>query len=364
MRHRQGRRAREHSSPTPRPSPPASDAPGLDELLTAARDGDEVSFRRLTDPYVRELHIHCYRMLGSLHDAEDMVQETLLRAWRHLRTFESRSTMRAWLYRIATNACLSARTRDRARLSPNEQYGPIPDWNARDVDVVPLEPYPDQFLGADDADSLDPAARYDLVESVELAFLRAIHLLPPRQRAVLLLRDVLGWSAAEVAALLDTSVAAVNGMLQRARGALARERAAGRLHSSVRRLSDAVEQELLRRFVEAWRAADIERLVQLLTEDALLTMPPAPMAFRGRAAIGEFFATVPAGGDLRRIRLAPTRANRRPALAAYLLDDTTHRYEGYGLMVLTCTPEGISAITGFPDARLLPHFGLPSHLEP
>ena len=330
-------------------------------LIVAARAGDESAFRKLTQLHVRALHLHCYRMLGSLHDAEDAVQETLVRAWRHLATFRGDSPVRAWLYRIATNACLTTRSRERRRaVSEGVQ---VPDWNAKDVDVVPLEPYPDVWLEEVAIERRDPASRFDLAESVRLAFLGAIQSLPPRQRAVLLLRDVLGWSAAEVAEALETTATAVNGLLQRARATLARLQSAGQFAVQRPALAGHAETAMLQRFVDAWNDADIERLAALLTEDALLTMPPEPMAYRGRAAIAEFFATVPAGGALDRIRLVSVRANRRPALAAYLWNDNAGVFEGYGLMVLDCTPSGIAAITGFADPALLPHFALPPTLE-
>lgn len=335
-----------------------------DDLVAAARAGDEEAFRRLAEPYVRELHLHCYRMLGSLHDAEDVLQEVMLRAWRHLRSFDGRGSFRGWLYRIATNTCLSAAARTRRFPAPAGEPLAVspPPSNAPEVEVVPLEPYPDLLLDQLEASADSAAARYDLGESVQLAFLAAIQLLPPRQRAVLLLRDVLDWSASEVAELLDASVASVNSALQRARATLARQREAGRLHRDREAPSSDVERSLLDRYLAAWNAVDIEGLVALLKEDALLTMPPFPLAYRGRAAIAQFFATVPAGGALDRIRLLPTRANRQPALAAYVQDAQDAHYEAYGLMVLTLDGDAIAEITGFADATLFPHFGLPDRL--
>ncbi len=324
-------------------------------LIAAARAGDEDAFRHLTDPHVRVLHLHCYRMLGSLHDAEDVVQETLVRAWRHLDAFEGRGGVRSWLYRIATNACLTTVARSK-RTPQGPPAVSFPEPNAPDVEVVPLEPYPDVWL-EELAERDDPAAKYDLAESVRLAFLSVIQLLPARQRAALLLRDVLGWSASEIADLLATTPAAVNGMLQRARSTLERQRASGRLRR--RAASEDAELRLLRRFVDAWNAVDIDGLVSLLAEDALLTMPPAPLVYRGRAAIGEFFATVPAGGELHRIRLLPVRANRCPALAAYVANADDDAYGAYGIMVFQCVEEAIVEITGFAEARLFACFGLP-----
>jgi RNA polymerase sigma-70 factor, ECF subfamily len=296
----------------------------------------EDSFRSLTEPYARELHLHCYRMLGSLHDAEDALQETLIRAWRNYERLEGGSSMRPWLYRIATNVCLTASARARATL---------------------LAPYPDELLDELPSGDAGPAARYDLRESVQLAFLAAVQHLPARQRAVLLLHDVLGWSAREVAELLDSTGAAVNSALQRARATIEQRRT--ELVSPPRE----VERSLVGRYVEAWDAVDIDGLVALLREDAVLTMPPAPMYFEGRRAIAEFLSTVPAGGALDQIRLVETRANRQPAVAAYMLDPEDGSYRAYGVMVLTLDEEAIAAITGFADASIFPFFGLPPELE-
>jgi RNA polymerase sigma-70 factor, ECF subfamily len=310
-------------------------------LLAAAREGDEHAFAQLTGRYRRELQVHCYRMLGSLEDAEDLVQETMLRAWRRLGGFEGRTSLRRWLYRIATNACLNVLEREpRVLLFPAGE--PEPPAIAR---VSWLEPYPDSLVP-----DADPQARIDLRESVALAFLAAIQHLPPRQRAMLLLFDVLGWSATEIAELLETSVAAVNSGLQRARGTLETRPAA--------RPTEAEEHALLERFVDAWERVDIQGLVELLREDAVMTMPPEDVWFRGAAAIGEFFATVPAEGDLARIRLVPTTANLRPALAAY--------FDGraYGIMVFELEGGRIAEIVGFADAaRFYDRFGLPELAE-
>jgi RNA polymerase sigma-70 factor (ECF subfamily) len=306
-------------------------------LLAAARAGDEHAFAQLTSPYRRELQVHCYRMLGSLHDAEDLVQETMLRAWRRLGAFEGRTSLRRWLYTIATNACLNALEREpRVLLLPTGGDAEPP--LAR---VSWLEPYPDTLFPDG-----DPQARLDLRESVALAFLAAIQHLPPRQRAMLLLFDVLGWSAAEIAELLDTSVAAVNSGLQRARATLD--------HRPAPRPTEDEERVLVDRFVAAWERVDIDGLVELLREDAVLAMPPQPMWFVGPTAVGEFFATVPAEGDLTRIKLVPTRANLRPALAAYFDG------EPYGIMVFELDGGRIFEIVGFADAaKSFDRFGLP-----
>ncbi|WP_328422194.1 RNA polymerase subunit sigma-70 [Streptomyces sp. NBC_00443] len=340
---------------------PSAAAASEGVLLAAARAGDEDAFRALVGPHLRELHVHCYRMLGSVQDAEDVMQEVLVRAWRHLGAFEGRSAMRGWLYRIATNRCLTTRTR--ARTTP-VLAGPqaSPPANADDVEVVALEPYPDTLLDQlDDRD--DPTARYELRESVQLAFLATLQLLPARQRAVLLLRDVLGFTAAETAAFLDTSAASVNSALQRARATLDRHRASGRLSSGGRVPTRAEQSALVERFTAAWQDGDIDGLVALLSHDVLLTMPPYPMVYRGRLALASFFATVPAGGDLTRIRLVPTRANHQPALAAYVRDYSGTRATAYGIMVLTVDTDAITEITGFTDPALFPLFGLPDHLS-
>jgi len=287
--------------------------------LAAALAGDAEAFRRLTDPYTRELHLHCYRMLGSVHDAEDAMQETLLRAWRHLATYEGRSSFRAWLYRIATNVCL--RQRPRRRTDPSSLPRALAEAVARGAEpAISLSPYPDAWLDELEAPSGDPAADYDLRESVQLAFLAAVQLLPPRQRAALILRDVLGWSAGEVA------------------------------------------RSLARRYVEAWQAVDIDALTGLLTSDVVMTMPPLPVRYTGREAVTAFLATIPAGGDRDRFRFIPTRANRQPALAVYRRDPDGDTYRAWGIFVLSADGAAIAAITAFVDPTLVPVFGLPAEL--
>ncbi len=326
-------------------------------LVAAAQAGDEGAFRLLTDPYRRELHLHCYRMLGSLHDAEDALQDTLVRAWQHLTSFEPRGSFRAWLYRIATNVCLTTAARRRTELQR------VHDVETPEGEAITLAPYPDTLLDELPSRAAGPDARYDLDESVQLAFLAAVQLLPPRQRAVLLLRDVLGFAAAEVAELIDASTAGVNSTLQRARATLDRRRADGRLDLTRTPPPDEVERSVVRRYVDAWQSVDIDGLVALLRDDAVMTMPPEPLLFRGREAIGAFFATVPAGGALNEIRLIPTRANRQPAVAAYQLDREAGIHRPYGLMVLSLDGEHIAEITGFADPTLFPLFGLPPELD-
>jgi RNA polymerase sigma-70 factor, ECF subfamily len=321
-------------------------APSPDELLRAALDGDQARFGLLVAPHVRELQVHCYRMLGSFHDAEDATQETLLSAWRHLDTFQGRGPLRAWLYRIATTTCLKLlESRQRRRVAAR------PDG----AEVRWLEPYPDRLLDDLPHDGPDPAALAEQRESVALAFVVALQQLTARQRAVLVLREVLGWSAAEVAELLETSVPAVNSALQRARATLAQARPpAG---SSARSLP-AQERDVVRRFMLAWQRRDLQGLAALLAEDAILHMPPQSLRYLGRERIVGFFGAVPADGRLDRIRLVATRANGQPALAAYLpAADGAHR--AYGVMVLVVAEDRIQAITGFQDASLFQAFGLP-----
>jgi RNA polymerase sigma-70 factor (ECF subfamily) len=326
-------------------------------LLAAARAGDDDAFSRLVAPHSRALHLHCYRMLGSLHDAEDALQETLVRAWRNLAQFGERSSFGRWLYRIATNVCLTTL----ARRKPLSVPGPLPPAPEAD-DQILLNPYPDVLLAELPSTEPEPAARYDTRESVQLAFVAAVQLLPARQRAALLLCDVLGWSADETADLLETTRAAVNSALQRARATLERRRAEGRLALGRAAPAEGVAAELVGRFVEAWEAVDIPRLVALLRDDAVMTMPPAPLLYRGSRVIGDFFATVPLEGALDRTRLLETRANGQPAVAVYFPDESGgHR--AYGLMVLVLDDDRIAEIVGFADPSLFPAFGLPTELR-
>jgi RNA polymerase sigma-70 factor (ECF subfamily) len=306
-------------------------------LVAAATGGDEQAFALLTQPHRRALHLHCYRLLGSLDDADDAVQETMLRAWRGLDRFEPRAPLVAWLHTIATNVCLTALRNRRTR------------------DLLHLQPYPDRLLDDLEAPTPGPEARLALRESVELAFVTAVQLLPPKQRAVLILRDVLGWSARETADALGDSVAAVNSALQRARTGVDRARTANPAGHALR--DPERERALLERFMAAWDAIDIDGLVELLTADALMTMPPVPMRVAGAAAIGEFFATVPADGRLNEIHLVATRANGQPAVAAYM------RGEAYGVMVFSLTDDSVAGIVGFAHESLFPRFGLPLQLD-
>jgi RNA polymerase sigma-70 factor (ECF subfamily) len=309
---------------TPRPKKgdhcammPAADMPYGPTLLDRARRGDRDAFEHLAEPYRRELQLHCYRMLGSLHDAEDLVQETFLRAWQGLDRFEGRASFRGWLYRIATNACLNAlASRASARRVLPETQGPPSDQMPEGrpaTEIAWLEPYPDAALeGLADAVP-GPEARYEMHEAVQLAFVAAIQHLQPRQRAVLLLHDVLGWSATETARLLDASVASVNSTLQRARATLEKQFPAGR--PSAPPAPDDRQRELLERYVRAWESADLDSFVALLREDAVLSMPPWRQWYHGRAAIRAFFAWAWRTACDGPFRLVPTAANRQPAFA-------------------------------------------------
>jgi RNA polymerase sigma-70 factor (ECF subfamily) len=312
--------------------------------LIRARAGDHQAFAVLTDPYRRELQLHCYRILGQVQDAEDAVQETLLSAWSAFESFEERSTLRSWLYRIATNRCLNM-LRDsgrRPRTEPGQAYtAPEP---TRYGEVLWLEPYPDALLEGVADGAAGPEARYESREAVTLAFLTALHRLPPRQRAVLVLRDVLGFSATEVAAMLDTTPTSVNSALIRARTTI--EEREPRAHGLVARFADAFER------------GDVEPIVALLAQDAWLTMPPEPHEYQGHDAITQVYAQAFARRDNPH-RLIPTRANTQPAFCQYVKDPHTDVGRALGLLVLTLDRDRISHITRFPAGSALPHFGLP-----
>jgi len=300
-------------------------------LLARAQAGDERAFRELVEPYRRALEVHCYRMLGSAQDAEDFVQETLLRAWKALERFEPRASVRTWLYRIATNACLD-------------------EIERRPQRPEPVSPFPNELLEQAASPTYDPAARYALREGLELALLAAIQQLPARQRAVLVLRDVLGWTGPEVATLLDSTVASVNSALQRARATVD-----GALPERARREPDHGERELQRRYLDAWNAEDIDGLVALLREDAVLRMPPRESVV-GAVEIATFMRDVPAGGDMARMRLSPAWANGRPALVVHDVADDGALHP-HGILVLEVSGGQIAGFDGFIDARLPPAFG-------
>ena len=331
------------------------------DLVDRARAGDGQAFGELVGPYRRELQVHCYRILGSGLDAEDALQETLLAAWRGLPGFEGRCSVRVWLYQIATRRCLNTLRAASRR--------PQMDWPPRGVElpeptrlgeVVWLEPYPDVLLeGLADA-APGPEARYEGTEAVSLAFVTALQLLPPRQRAVLILRDVLGFRASETAGILDCTEESVTSALKRARAALQyrRAQAAGRTPPPP---GSAQEQSLVQRFTRAYEAGDVDELVALLTEDAWLVMPPVPLQYQGRELAARFW-TATAFRPGRSARLVPTRANGQPAFGLYIRDPHAPVAHASGILVLTLAGSQISAVTGFLGTSALPAFGLPRTL--
>ncbi|GAA4482054.1 RNA polymerase subunit sigma-70 [Actinoallomurus oryzae] len=331
--------------------------------LERARAGDGEAFGELTEPYRRELQVHCYRMLGSVQDAEDVLQETLLAAWRGLDGFEGRSSLRSWLYRIATNRCLNA-LRDGAR-RPRERPAYVPEVPLPEPthhgDPSWLEPYPDVLLDELPEGSLGPEARYETKESVSLAFLVALQRLPPRQRAVLVLRDVLGFRAAEVARMLDSGENSVNSALKRARATLA-ARLPGPGRDDAPLPHSPRERRIIDDFSRAFERGDVDAVLALLTDDVRLTMPPLPMEYEGLAAMRHFLSTV-AMRQGRRYRLIPTHANGQPAFGGYVIDPGTPIAHAHGLLVLTLSGDRIRGLTRFVDNGLLPSFGLPRTLR-
>jgi RNA polymerase sigma-70 factor (ECF subfamily) len=329
------------------------------DLIARARAGDGDAFQELTGPYLRELQVHCYRMLGSFQDAEDALQDTLLGAWQSLGGFEGRASLRTWLYRIATHRCLDARRAASRR--PAKEWdvpGVEPPEPTRLGEVVWLQPFPDALLeGAIDV-PLGPEARYEQTESVSLAFVTALQVLPPRQLAVLILRDVLGFHASEVAGMLDSTVESVNSALKRARASLQRRQppAAGRERPPA--AGSPTENAIVAKFVRSWESADLAALVALLTDDVFMSMPPMPFEYEGREVVARFCAGLFGAG--RRFDLVPTRANGQPAFGAYLRAPAGIRH-GVGLYVLTLAGDRICALTRF-DNSVLPWFGLPRSL--
>jgi RNA polymerase sigma-70 factor (ECF subfamily) len=321
------------------------------DLLTAARAGDENAFAALVEPHRRDLHAHCYRMLGSLQDAEDALQDALLRAWRGLGRFEGRASLRTWLHRIATNACLDLAKRRPARVLPID-YGPPADPHDGPgpplTESVWVEPYPDEHLA------------YEQRESVELAFVAALQHLPASQRAVLILREVLGFSAREVADTLETSVPSVNSALQRARKAVDERLPAQSQQATVRALGDKRLEQLVSAYVDAWEAGDVEAVTALLAEDAALAMPPRATWFRGLDACRIFLAE---RALARRSRLVRAYANGQVAFATYLWDPDRECYEGHVIQVLTLRGDRIAEVTAFVEPALVAQFGLPATLR-
>jgi RNA polymerase sigma-70 factor (ECF subfamily) len=334
-------------------------------LLAAARDGDEGAFGQLIGSHRTALHAHCYRMLGSAQDAEDALQETLLNAWRALPRFEGRSSLRSWLYRIATNACLKMIERRPRRVLPID-YGPAADPHdpvAQPlVESVWLEPYPDTGIELEDRRA-SPDARYEKRESVELAFVAALQHIPARQRAVLILRDVLAFSAKEVAEALEMTPAAVDTALQRAHKTVDQRLPAQSQQATLRALGDDRLRELVGGFVDAWERNDVDSIVAMLTHDATITMPPQSTWYRGRDAVATFLRTVAlAAGN--HWRLLPVTANGQLAFGEYRWNETAERFVGQAVMVLTLADSLIADITAFRGRERFADFGLPARLEP
>jgi RNA polymerase sigma-70 factor (ECF subfamily) len=339
--------------------PPNCSPPRDQELLDAVRGGDEDAFRRLIEPHWADLHAHCYRMLGSLHDSDDALQETMLRAWRALPRFGGPELLRPWLYRIATNVCLDALARRPRRLLPIEHgspSGPDDDPGAPPAESVWVEPYPDRELGLEDGYA-SPAASYERREAVELAFIVALQHLPARQRAVLILRTVLGFSAGEVAQQLGTTVASVHSALHRARRSVAERLPERSQQATLRSLSDASVREIVERYTDAWERGDVEALAALLAQDATFAMPPYARWWRGREVIAAF-AAEPVH------RYLPAWANGQPANAAYRWDPDTGRYVAEALEVLTLEGTAVKEMIAFMTPDVFPRFGLPGVLSP
>ena len=335
------------------------------ELLAAARRGDEDAFGRLVAAHRRELHAHCYRMLGSVPDAEDALQEALLRAWRGLPGFEGRSPLRSWLYKIATNACLKAIEGRPKRVLPID-YGPAADPHEEPgeplIESVWVEPYPDERLGLEDGFA-GPAARYERRESVELAFVAALQHLPARQRAVLILREVLGFSGGEVAEALDTTTASVYSALQRAHKTVDQRLPEQSQQAALRSLGDERVRAIVDRYVAAWERGDVDAVAEMLAHDAMLAMPPISTWYRGRDTIAAFFARRPLADDVR-WRVVPVRASGQLALGYYMREDVGGSFESHGINVLALHGELIGEITAFLTPEAFPRFGLPAEIAP
>jgi len=335
------------------------------QLLTRAQSGDEVAFQALTESLRGKLQLHCYQIVGSVQDAEDLVQETLVAAWRGLGDFEGRASLRSWLYRIATNRCLN-HLRDRGRRLPDlptpVEPVPLPPEPTRLREPVWLEPYPDALLEGVADRGQEPDARYEQREAIGLAFMVALQRLPPRRRAVLVLRDVLGFRAAEVAEMLGATEVAVNRLLDRARRAMDHDARPGIL-AEAPPADSPQERALVERFATAFQSGDVAGVIALLTDDALMTMPPEAAEYVGPQAIGRFLSTVPAAGSLERFRLVPTRANGQPAFGCYLKDPHTPIAHAYGLMVLTLRGDRVAGLTGFADTVMFASSGLPRTLK-
>jgi RNA polymerase sigma-70 factor (ECF subfamily) len=332
-----------------------------EDLIGLVKTGDEHAFRQLVGPYQGELQLHCYRILGSAQDAEDALQETLLAAWRGLAQFEGRSSVRTWLYRVATNCCLKA-LRSASRRPPVNWPPPGVDvpTPSRVGEVIWLQPYPDMLLeGLPDA-TPGPEARYEASETISLAFVTALQTLPPRQRAVLILRDVLGFPTSQVAGIIDSSEDSAASALKRARAAMRGQYPAATARRLPPRPGSPGERDLVDRFTRAYQAGDVAGVVALLTEDIAVTMPPLSLEYHGRELVARFLAATGLRAG-RRSRIVPVRANGQPAFGLYAQDPQAGIFHAAGLLVLTLTGDSICAMTGF-DTSTLAHFGLPRTL--
>jgi RNA polymerase sigma-70 factor, ECF subfamily len=331
------------------------------QLVAALRSDDQSTFANQVRHHRRALHVHCYRMLGSLDDAEDIVQETLLRAWRQRHRFEGRSPFRSWLYRIATNACIDSMRRDQRRVLPH-QIAPAnvpPDQLPSTLEPLWLQPYPDQLLDELRTSGDDPEAEAVARETIELTFIAALQVLTPRQRAVLLVRDVLGWSAAETASLLEMSVVSVNSALQRARATVQRNRPADRLEWTT---ASATEHDLLQRLMRACERADAEAIIELLSPDARWSMPPYPWWFDGLDAVARSVRQGLGENSPGEWRVVQVRANRQPGCAAYVRRSDDDTYRAFAVHVIRTEGNAIAEVIGFHDPHLFAAFGLPPNL--
>ena len=329
------------------------------DLISRARAGDGDAFLEVTEPHLRELQVHCYRMLGSFQDAEDALQDTLLTAWQSIGGFEGRASLRTWLYRIATTRCLNAR-RSASRRQAKEWDVPNidPPEPTRLGEVVWLEPYPDTLLEGVADTPPGPEARYEQTESISLAFVTALQVLPPRQLAVLILRDVLGYRASEVADMLDSTLESVNSALKRARASLQRRRPQTPDREPPPASGSPAEDAIVAKFVYAYESADLEALLALLSDDVFMSMPPMPFEYEGLDDVARFCASLFSSG--RKVHLVRTQANGQPAFGAYVSAATGFRH-GTGLFVLTLTGDRICGMTRFENS-VLPWFGLPRSL--
>jgi RNA polymerase sigma-70 factor (ECF subfamily) len=329
------------------------------DLLVRARAGDGEAFRELTQPYLRELKVHCYRMLGSFQDAEDALQDTLLSAWQNLAGFEGRASLRTWLYRVATNRCLNARRSASRRPAKGwDVPGMQPPEPTRLGEVTWLEPFPDALIAGAVEAPLGPDARYEQREAMSLAFVTALQVLPPRQVAVLVLRDVLGFPADDVAQMLDSTLDSVNSALKRARSGLQRYQAQAARREPPPAASSPAEEAIVAKFVRAYESADLDGLVALLTDDVFMSMPPIPLEYEGVDAVARFCEML--FGTGRKFELVPTRANGQPAFGLYVRTPTGIRH-GNGLVVLTLAGDRICAMTRF-ESSAFDWFGLPRSL--